>query len=449
MKLLKKITDKKILYIFTLCIVLVIPILKQTSFYLVAYKVINNYDSINTAYVLFFSIPFLIYIYIKNIIKTKRKLDIYDHLFYLLVFAGIIATIFSINKNISLLGKAYRHEGFLSLLTYYLLFINWKLQGTKEDIKRIIKILVIYAVLNSIYALFQIYTPFRFILRYGPDKKMASGISGNPNFFGSMIVTILSIITTKFLHNSKISIKEILLIFLIFISLINCQSTGPFITYIITIIFLIIYLFIKKKIVIKKIFYLLLILLITYLSIFVINKYIFNIKRCELCDLTIEVNEKITNKEDSNKFYSISNGRVNIWKKSLNIVKENPINGVGFDNFYLAYYEGINLTEVYFTSVDGQLKAHKKYPEIIDNAHNVYLHTLVSSGLLGLIPYLILCLYTFIRGLKSKDNIVIMLLGGFIAYSIQAFGNISVIQVAPIYYIIIGLILSQKTLTNK
>ena len=37
-------------------------------------------------------------------------------------------------------------------------------------------------------------------------------------------------------------------------------------------------------------------------------------------------------------------------------------------------------------------KLKQLYPEIIDNAHNVYLHTLVSSGLLGLIPYLILCL---------------------------------------------------------
>ena len=59
-----------------------------------------------------------------------------------------------------------------------------------------------------------------------------------------------------------------------------------------------------------------------------------------------------------------------------------------------------------------------------------------------MIPYLILCLLTFIRGLKTKDNLVILLLGGFVAYSIQAFANISVLQVAPIYYVIIGLILS-------
>ena len=90
------------------------------------------------------------------------------------------------------------------------------------------------------------------------------------------------------------------------------------------------------------------------------------------------------------------------------------------------------------------IKSKLKYPEIADNAHNVYLHTLVSSGILGLIPYLLLCLLVFIKGLRSKDNLTLILLGGFVAYSIQAFANISVIQVAPIYYIIMGLMLIKE-----
>ena len=133
-----------------------------------------------------------------------------------------------------------------------------------------------------------------------------------------------------------------------------------------------------------------------------------------------------------------------MWKNSLEIVKENVVNGVGYDNFHLAYYKGANLSAVKFVSIDGVTQAVLKYPEIFDNAHNVYLQTLVSSGLLGFIPYILLCLFTFIKGLKTKDNLVILIFGGFVAYSIQAFGNINVLQVAPIYYVIIGLILSNK-----
>ena len=73
----------------------------------------------------------------------------------------------------------------------------------------------------------------------------------------------------------------------------------------------------------------------------------------------------------------------------------------------------------------------------------------VSTGILGLIPYLGLCLLTFIKGLKLKNKLGILLLSGFVAYSIQAFANINVIQVAPIYYVIIGLILSIKEEPNK
>ncbi len=453
MRLLKKITDKRILYIFTLCILVFIPVLKQISFYLVKCNVINDYDSINPAIVLYFSIPFLIYIYIKNIIKTKRKLDIYDYLFYILIFVGIVVTLFSINKEISLFGKDYRHEGLLTIFSYYLLFITWKIEGTKEDIKKIINIFIVIAIINSIYAIFQIYTPFKFILRYGLDKQMASGISGNPNFFGSLIVTVLSIVTAKYLIDKNICIKQILLIILLYISLINSQSTGPFLTYIITILFLIVYLFIKKKIVIKNMIILLLTLIIIYPSLIYINKEVFNIKRCEICDfINSTLDDEMTNElpndtnvdNINNQNYTISNGRIDIWKNSLDIVKDNLITGVGYDNFYLGYYGDVNFNEVSFVSIDGEIKAYYKYSQIIDNAHNVYLNTLVSSGLLGLIPYLILCLLTFIKGLRTNNNLVIILLGGFVAYSIQAFANINVLQVAPIYYVIIGLILSIK-----
>ena len=91
MNILKKITDKKILYIFTCIILIFLPILKQSSFYLVKFDVIKKYDSINPAYVLYFCIPFLIYVYIKNIIKSDREFDIFDYLFFALMLAGFVA----------------------------------------------------------------------------------------------------------------------------------------------------------------------------------------------------------------------------------------------------------------------------------------------------------------------------------------------------------------------
>lgn len=439
-----KLDDKKILNIFTMCIVIVLPIIYMISFYLKDYKIIRDYDSIRPTIVFYISIPFLIYTYIKDIKDRKRKLDKFDYLFFILVIIGIISVIFSIHKPTAIFGKPHRREGFLSVLTYYLLFINWKNYGTKKDIKRYIKIFSIIAIVNSIYGLLQIYSHFKFI--HSGHYLSASGFCGHPNFFGSLIVTILSIITANFLIENKKNIKKIFIIILLFIALINAQSTGPFMTYIITLIFIIVYLCIKKKIVLKNIFILLAILIPIYISIYSLNKYVYKYDRCELCD----VKNNIENNNISTSVEKIANGRIKIWKNTIEVIKKYPITGVGFDNLVLAYPNPKMDNSVSFVIEDGVVKRipSKKYI-VIDNAHNVYLHTFASTGIFGILTYLILLLFTFITGLKSEDKGVMILLCGFVAYSIQAFANISVITVAPIYYIMIGLILSDIKTKSK
>lgn len=433
---MEKITNKKILNIITLCILLGVPFLKFFSMNLEVFGIMKNYDFINPAIILYVSVPVLLFIYIKHLKDEKRKLDIYDYLFYILIITGLISTLLSINKNISIFGKDYRHEGFLSVLSYYLLFINWKSLGNKNDIKKFIKLLIVVGIINSIYALFQIYTPFNFIIRYKEDTQMASGLCGNPNFFGSLIVTIISIITCSFLMSNKNVLKKVFLIILLFISLINAQSTGPFLTYVLLIFLLIGFLYKKKSLVLKNVLILFMTLVITYTFIFIINKYVYKMDRCEMCDIKETVNNGGT-------------GRLDIWKKSLGIVKDNFIFGVGFDNFYLAYPNPKIDNSISFIVTNGIIKGERKSYYIVDNAHNIYLHTLISNGILGSIPYLMLCLFTFIKGLKSNNKLIFLLLSGFVAYSIQGFANISVIQVAPIYFVIIGLILSESSRTKE
>ena len=443
---MEKITNKKILTVFTLCILVMVPLLKFFSMNLEMFGLINNYDFINPAIILYVSVPFLIFIYIKDILDKKRKLDIYDYLFYILIFVGILACIFSLDKMLSIFGKSFRHEGFLSILSYYLLFINWKENGSNKDIKKFLKFLIILAVINSIYALFQMYTNFDFVLTYfDHDVKMASGMCGNPNFFGSLIVTALSIVTCDFLiDKEKLNYKKILLLILLFVSLINCESTGPILTYIVFIIFMLVFLSLKKYKIVKRSLVLFITIVITYLTLIPINN-------------TFVVNKdgnKISKNETSissikNTIGSGGNGRLKIWENTLDIIKDNPIVGVGFDNFELAYPNPKIPTGIVMVTTNEEVKPQINSYYIVDNAHNVYLHTAASTGLLGLIPYLFVCLLVFIKGLKFKNKLGILLLSGFVAYSIQAFANISVIQFAPIYYIIIGLILSIKEEPNK
>jgi len=436
-----KITNKKILYVVSLFILILVPIIKFFSMYLEKFKIINNYDCINPAIILYVSVPFLIYVYIKDIKDKKRKLNIFDYLFYILVFAGIISVLFSINKNISIFGKELRHEGFLSVLSYYLLFINWKVNGTKKDAIKFIKLLTIIGIVNALFSLFQIYVPynpneiFDPILRYEIDVSMASGLCGNPNFFGSLIVTVISMVICDFLIKKDTDKLDTLKIILLFVALINSQSSGPFLAFIVIIIFLIIFLFVRHNLIFKRLLILIIILLPTYLCVIFVNKYIMKFQHCEFCI------DGIKSSVDTG-----GTGRIKIWENSFEIAKNNFIVGVGFDNLYLVYptHDGKFEKEVIYNTVGDKVEKEviSYYTKDVDNAHNVYLHMSVSNGMIMLIPYLTLLIFTFIKGVNSNNKLTFVLLSGFITYSVQAFFNISVIQVAPIYYIIIGIILA-------
>ena len=105
---------------------------------------------------------------------------------------------------------------------------------------------------------------------------------------------------------------------------------------------------------------------------------------------------------------------------------------MGIDNFYYGFGDD-KIIDI-------------KSERAVDKAHNEYLQKLVTEGIFSFITYMTLLIMIFINSIKKlikeKDNnvILICLVITFIAYSIQAFFNISVICVAPIYYIIMGLL---------
>lgn len=433
---MKKNVDKRVLYFFTLCVLILIPLIQNISFLLQIYGYINDYKFINPAIILFGIIPFLIFLYIRNLKKNNFKLDIYDYLLFIFIIIGIIVSLFSVDIYTSFFGRDNRHDGFLSVLCYNLLLINWKRLGTEEDLKIWYKIIILIAIFNVAYSLLQIYTDYTFIARTSINMT-ASGFCGHNNFFGSLIVTALSIISCKFLCDKKHNCKDALVIIFLLMGLVNSQSSGPFLAYIVTFIFIVIFLKIKKSLLLKNVLILVLLIPIMVIGINTLNNVVFQSEVCELCDVKANV---------------IDNGghdRWKIWKRTFSVIQKHPIIGVGYDNLAYVYpnpYSNVKVEPSGITITDRQ-PGDRYY--LVDNAHNVYLQILVCSGIVGLIPYLLLCLFIFIKGCKSNKKILFMFIAGFVAYSVQAFFNINVITVAPIYYLIMGLILIDSNEVDK
>lgn len=406
-----KFNKKKLLMILTFCMLFLSQFFLLAMKYLSKIVYIENARYTNFAIPILICLPFLLGIYIYDI--NKKKLDIYDYIFFALVITGFISTVFATDISIAVWGSKYRNSGFLVAISYYLLCMNWKNNGTKKDIKPIINMIFLVTILNSIYALLQVYTDFNFIFRFSNDGRMASGLCSHPNFFGTLMVTSLGLLT-YYILTEKITIKRILLYILFLISLVNSQSTGPLLAFVLMFIFLIIYFLIKKQITLKKVLWIIIfgILIVgLFIGIIYVNKNVFNNKRCELCQIERTIKTGGT-------------GRLRIWQNSIEVVKDNWLVGVGYDNLYL----------VYPTNSSSFLK--------VDNAHNVYLHELVTTGILGFVPYMLLVILTFIRAIRSKNKSMFLLFSGFLAYIIQALTNINVIYVTPIFFLIMGLMLS-------
>ena len=117
-------------------------------------------------------------------------------------------------------------------------------------------------------------------------------------------------------------------------------------------------------------------------------------------------------------------GRTQLWINSLPALKKYWAVGSGPDTFKYTYPQNSGL--------------------IFDKAHNVYLQMGITTGIFSVIVYLGMLFIITLKGFKLNDPYAIGLYGAFIAYSVQAFANISVIEVAPIFFIVLGLLVNYE-----
>lgn len=81
------------------------------------------------------------------------------------------------------------------------------------------------------------------------------------------------------------------------------------------------------------------------------------------------------------------------------------------------------------------------YNLIFDSAHNEYLHFLLTIGIVGLFSYLVF-IFSCIKkcfNFKKKNSYIIAIAFGLICYSIQAFVNLNLPIVTPIYWLLLAM----------
>lgn len=426
---------KKSNYILMILLVLMLPITFLLNFYL---KVIFDINfSLHFYEVLHLLIPLEIFIYIYNITKKNIKITKYDILGFILILMGIVVTINAVDVQTSIWGAYLRNEGLLALIGYYLLFLNSKSLDSKE-IKNIINWFFIIGIIQFIYCCLQVFVRGKYIEGFkGGIAYMASGFIGNPNMLGSFCILVLGLsLMMYFIYNER---KYFIFSIIFFINLVLAQSTGPFFSFIVLFIFMIIFLKLKKMINIKKV----LLVLVTFIGTFLLvsygseyySKVVFNDKidssytiKGDIANTLLLFSNKKSEEEEA-VVQNYGSGRLIIWKNTIKIVPKYFWLGAGIDN--LGY--------VYPQNGYGYL----------DKAHNEYLQLLATEGIFVLLAYLILLLSLFIDSIKSKKPLAWILMVGFIGYALQAFMNISVPRVAPFYFIVLGSLAGLVSKSNE
>ncbi len=334
----------------------------------------------------------------------------------------LIPSILSPQKYVAFIGNIQRNEGFIMYCIYILLFIL----SSKYIIinKKLLDLVLISSCIMSGYGVLQFYgfDPIQiWMFGYIPVSDSV-GMIGNRNFFSSYLCIFLFISMAIYIFNG--GKRYLIYSIILFTSLICTLTRSGWLAFLIYSIIGLIFI-INDKNRLKKSG----VVFILFLSIFIFLNLTTNGKVLGRASNTIVIDEKgITKVEDS--------GRIEILNISWSAFKDNPFIGWGPDT--LKYRLDLQYSENHQEYIN-------KHGVYIDKSHNEFLEYAVSNGIFNLISYVLLIgviIYKLIKNIRSNLSKILLLT--LVGYLIQAFFNISVIMVAPIFWIFLGFCVKEK-----
>lgn len=382
-------------------------------------------------------IPLFIFLII-GITKNKKLKFNYTDLFFLLYIIFCILSCFLNSKtNLTIFGKFNRDEGLITLLFYFLLYFFVEKVVNRNNIKKYIKYIQLFAIIQAFIGIIQSY--FNVFAYF---DHMAFAFSGNPNMYGLLMATIsiLSLSLFLFKDNSKLNLITFVLCY---IALLLSESSGSFFPYCLMILIILIKYFLKNKK--RKNIILIFLSLIFLFPIIQYSNYYVNTKIhhktlyinspyitadielifSKIFNNNYNISTNLEGKKDSfQESYSPANGRLYLWNKCFYIGKTHLLFGIGLDRVMVYDINKIDIAN------------SKSY----DKCHNNYLEIFSSTGIFPLICYLSFILSIIYISYKSKNTIAKCLSYSFILYSIIIGVTISTPLVAIYYYAIIGMI---------
>ena len=403
----------------------------------------TSLDSMVYTNALFYTSVVGLFIYLFYKMKFN-KFEIKDFFIIGFIIFDFISLYFSYDRYIALTGFIGRREGLLALMAYYILFLVASTLSSRDNIKKFIYLLSIHCFIQIIYGFLQVLgvdNIFGIEIQFN-YYHYAFCLVGNSNFSSTLMLLILGIWIGIYMFDDKLfNIKKIMCLEVFLIGLILCGAMSGFVGFVMIILLLIAYIIylkvFRKKIVFNYlvkigVIFVLFVWNIAFLSYYANNQYALDV---------FDLNTQTTQIADEGLKDENGTGRIYIWKIALKNAPRYLLTGIGIDQFMY-----IN---------DGEYIKDPITGNIVDKAHNEYLQILLTEGIFKCIFYIIFLLWIFFKAVyliiknKKNDGVFFGLFLSFTGYAVQAFFNISVTRVAPIFFIISGLLLAYIDFTKR
>lgn len=367
--------------------------------------------------------------------NKKTKLNIYTVLAGIYLLFAVLSSIFS-NYGIveCVLGENGRGEGLMTIFSYIATFIIC-MKGYPHIIKNY-NVGIIAALIVSTYGIIQANVSLDVKLPFGVANSLgvAEGTMGNQNFFSSYLCLFLPMLCYHFFNNK--SYRIIVEIAMLFTALVFAKTLSGYMVFLVMLVVVCVFSYINAKNK-RAMFCAIAIVLSIIVGVFGVITYI---KGDAYANELISTKQEVVHLIKKNENFGTN--RLAIWKRVGLAINNNKLLGVGPDSLL---YE--------FKDKQYHIAGNKDILNCVnvDKAHSEYLQIAVTTGIPSLVVYMCLisciCVRLFkvvIKSIKQKtDNknneYIIMTLIAIISYLAQAIGNISVVQVAPIFWTMLGI----------
>lgn len=349
--------------------------------------------------------------------KPKIPLPVKLALLYLLCITVTLP--FSTDVALSLKGRSFRLESYSAILFYGLLMMLGAFFYTFKPWH--VRLYAVGVSCVAVYGIFQ-----KFGLDFQPQDPLMYGgpgasyaTIGNPNFLGSFLTLALPVLIYAFIRGPKV---YLLPCGLVYFCLLCTNTRGAWIGSLLGFVLMGVFLLGEREnrrgfAVVSGVFVLL------TLAFLLVNSGFGARFLSVFADLS-----KMLTGDDWEKGGSY---RLFIWSKTLELIRMRPLTGFGIETLGQVMGQ-------YFENDIVQVTGHHL---VIDRAHNEYLHIAVSSGIPAALSYLAFEGATLYQGFKSwrHSPLLVPLVSSIAAYMAAACFNISVVSVAPVFWIFCGM----------